>query len=142
MAEALEKIETETPDLMILDIVMPDVNGFEVCRRVKMNPATKDLPVIFCSIFRSVCVPASCQNRRNRPGVAIAFSDKPNEKGAHRPCFPLSGQVGGRCGSQVNRSLAQCKRHTTTGLTQFLAEGDRVRGKDKGPGWWADRLVR
>lgn len=49
-ADALEKIETQTPDLIILDIVMPDVNGFEVCRRVKMNPATSNLPVVFCSI--------------------------------------------------------------------------------------------
>ncbi|MEY3870459.1 MAG: hypothetical protein RLZZ338_4353 [Cyanobacteriota bacterium] len=49
-AEALETIETQTPDLIILDIVMPDVNGFEVCRRVKMNPATSNLPVVFCSI--------------------------------------------------------------------------------------------
>ena len=49
-ADALEKIETQTPDLIILDIVMPGVNGFEVCRRVKMNPATSNLPVVFCSI--------------------------------------------------------------------------------------------
>lgn len=48
--EALEKIEATPPDLVILDIVMPDVNGYEVCRRVKTNPATKDLPVVFCSI--------------------------------------------------------------------------------------------
>ncbi|MGB3508146.1 MAG: response regulator [Microcoleaceae cyanobacterium] len=49
-AEALEEIESHHPDLMILDIVMPKVNGYEVCRRIKSNPATKNLPVIFCSI--------------------------------------------------------------------------------------------
>jgi twitching motility two-component system response regulator PilH len=49
-AEALDMIEATPPDLIILDIVMPGVNGFEVCRQVKGNPATKDLPVVFCSI--------------------------------------------------------------------------------------------
>ena len=49
-AQALEKIESHLPDLIILDIVMPEVNGYEVCRRLRLNPATKHLPVIFCSI--------------------------------------------------------------------------------------------
>ena len=35
------------PDLILLDIVMPDIDGFEVCRRLKSNPATADIPVIF-----------------------------------------------------------------------------------------------
>ncbi|MDJ0556822.1 MAG: response regulator [Microcoleaceae cyanobacterium MO_207.B10] len=48
--KALEKIKIQKPDLVILDIVMPEMNGYEVCRRVKSNPQTKDLPVIFCSI--------------------------------------------------------------------------------------------
>ena len=47
---ALEQIETHVPDLVILDIVMPNVNGYEVCRRMKSNPICKDVPVILCSI--------------------------------------------------------------------------------------------
>ena len=35
------------PDLILLDIVMPDIDGFEVCRRLKSDPATADIPVIF-----------------------------------------------------------------------------------------------
>ncbi len=35
------------PDLILLDIMMPDMDGFEVCRRLKANPATADIPVIF-----------------------------------------------------------------------------------------------
>ncbi len=48
--EALEKIEVHCPHLVILDIVMPGMNGFEVCRRLKTNAKTKHLPIIFCSI--------------------------------------------------------------------------------------------
>ncbi len=43
---ALEKAEKEHPDLVILDVMMPDMNGCEVCRRLRGNPATADLPII------------------------------------------------------------------------------------------------
>lgn len=49
-AEALELIEQNCPDLVVLDIVMPGVNGFEVCRRLRNNPKTQHLPVVFCSV--------------------------------------------------------------------------------------------
>ncbi len=45
--QALEIIEQESPDLILLDIIMPDMDGFEVCKRLKENPVTKDVPVIF-----------------------------------------------------------------------------------------------
>ncbi len=44
---ALELVESEMPDLILLDIVMPDMDGYEVCRLLKANPKTKDIPVIF-----------------------------------------------------------------------------------------------
>ena len=39
--------EKHLPDLILLDVMMPGLNGFEVCRRLKENPATRDIPVIF-----------------------------------------------------------------------------------------------
>src|SRR5262245_20926246 len=37
----------ETPDLILLDVLMPDMDGFEVCRRLKANSDTREIPVIF-----------------------------------------------------------------------------------------------
>jgi twitching motility two-component system response regulator PilH len=47
--EALEHIEKSSPDLVVLDIVMPRMNGYEVCRRIKQDPKTKNVPVVMCS---------------------------------------------------------------------------------------------
>lgn len=44
--EALAKVDAVKPDLVLLDIVMPGLNGYEVCRRLKENPATQPIPVI------------------------------------------------------------------------------------------------
>ena len=46
-AQALEKIELAMPDLVLLDVTMPEMDGFEVCRRLKNNASTATLPVIF-----------------------------------------------------------------------------------------------
>ncbi len=44
--EALELISREHPDIILLDVMMPGMNGFEVCRRIKSNPATVHIPVV------------------------------------------------------------------------------------------------
>ncbi|MEI7501359.1 MAG: response regulator, partial [Bacteroidota bacterium] len=46
---ALQVAEKEKPDLILLDIMMPGINGYEVCRRLKENPDLSDIPVIFIS---------------------------------------------------------------------------------------------
>lgn len=45
-AEALEKAKLIIPDLILLDLMLPDIDGFEVCRTIKLNPNTKDVPII------------------------------------------------------------------------------------------------
>ena len=47
--QALDLVAREKPDLLIMDIMMPRVNGFQVCRRVKTDRATDDVPVIMLS---------------------------------------------------------------------------------------------
>ncbi len=44
--EALEMVARQKPDLILLDVMMPRMSGFEVCRRLKNNPETGDIPVI------------------------------------------------------------------------------------------------
>jgi twitching motility two-component system response regulator PilH len=47
--DAQEKIQANCPDLVIMDIVMPRMNGYELCRWVKGEPARQKVPVIMCS---------------------------------------------------------------------------------------------
>jgi two-component system, cell cycle response regulator len=46
---ALEVVLVSPPDLILLDILMPDISGYEVCQYLKLNPKTKEIPVIFLS---------------------------------------------------------------------------------------------
>jgi len=50
---ALDAIAEEKPDLVLLDIMLPEMDGFEVCRRIKENPQTKDLPVVMLTAKKS-----------------------------------------------------------------------------------------
>jgi len=57
VARALEWLDSKQFDLVLLDIMMPEMDGFEVCRRIKENPATREVSVIFLTarlIFRAL----------------------------------------------------------------------------------------
>ncbi|MBD2386857.1 response regulator transcription factor [Cylindrospermum sp. FACHB-282] len=47
--EALEKALLEKPDVIITDVVMPGMSGFELCRSLKKNSITKKVPIVICS---------------------------------------------------------------------------------------------
>ena len=45
--EGVEKAGAESPDLILMDVVMPGLNGFQATRKIRRNPATAEIPVIF-----------------------------------------------------------------------------------------------
>ncbi|WP_287129495.1 response regulator transcription factor [Candidatus Cyanaurora vandensis] len=47
--EALEKLRSLRPDAIVLDVVLPGVSGFELCRELKSEPTTAQIPVVLCS---------------------------------------------------------------------------------------------
>ena len=46
---ALDLVDSERPDLVVLDIMMPMMSGYEVCEQIKSNPQTQDIPIICVS---------------------------------------------------------------------------------------------
>lgn len=52
--EAIEQIKKKVPDIILLDIMMPRMSGFEVCRRVKSDPATRDIPIIIVTALNEL----------------------------------------------------------------------------------------
>jgi len=47
--EALEQMQGNCPDIVVMDIVMPRMNGYELCRRIKTDPKTERVPDVMCS---------------------------------------------------------------------------------------------
>ena len=52
--DALDKVKEAVPDLILLDIMMPRMSGFEVCRKLKSDPATRDVPIIMVTALNEL----------------------------------------------------------------------------------------
>lgn len=52
--DALDIIESQTPDLVLLDVMMPKISGFEVCKRIKNDPNTSMIPVIMVTALNEM----------------------------------------------------------------------------------------
>lgn len=53
-AEALQAIAARAPDIILLDIMMPRMSGYQVCEKIKGNPGTRDIPVIMVTALNEV----------------------------------------------------------------------------------------
>ncbi len=65
--EALEKVNTLNPDLIILDVQMPEMNGYEVCEKIKANDKTSLIPIVFLT--------ANSTNEDEEHGLEIGATD-------------------------------------------------------------------
>jgi CheY-like chemotaxis protein len=59
-ADGLKKAAEEKPDLILLDVILPGMNGLEVCRLLRKNPATRHIPVISTTAAGADDVEKSC----------------------------------------------------------------------------------
>ena len=51
--EALAQVKKEKPDLVLLDVMMPDISGFDVAKQMKADPEMSDIPIIFLTALNS-----------------------------------------------------------------------------------------
>lgn len=53
-ADALGEIERRQPDLILLDVMMPQMSGFQVCAKIKSDPATRDIPIVMVTALNEI----------------------------------------------------------------------------------------
>ena len=68
--EALQLVRADPPDLLIMDVMMPHVDGFEACRAIKQEPSTRLIPVVLVTSLESSTTSALCRTCFRRSASA------------------------------------------------------------------------
>ncbi len=114
----LKAIEREKPDLVVLDIMLPGLNGFDVCRRMKTNPDLKKIPIIIIS--------AKSDELDMVLGLELGADDYVAKPFSPKVLFS-------RVKAVLRRGVAGQKTDKTMGFGEFVLETDRYllrRGND------------
>lgn len=68
-ADAISLAEAEKPDVVLLDIMMPRLDGFTLCKMMRQNPATQSLPIIFVTAYEALDI----EERRTEAGADLVI---------------------------------------------------------------------
>ena len=125
-ASALERAVNGKPALILLDVMMPDIDGFETCRRLKRNASTADIPVLFLTALSE-----TNEKVRGFEAGAVDYLTKPFqwEEVLARVRTHLSLRAAERALVDANRTLEARVAERTAELESSLAELDRLRRK-------------
>jgi CheY-like chemotaxis protein/nitrogen-specific signal transduction histidine kinase len=106
------------PDLILLDVMMPEMDGFEVCRRIKANPATADIPVIFLTAMSD-----TTDVTKGFAIGAVDFVTKPADPSILRARIDTH--------LKLRRSFAELKRSRVALIEQNAVLQDNIRLRDE-----------
>ncbi|MEH6743136.1 PleD family two-component system response regulator [Hyphomonas sp.] len=116
--EALSMVERSEPDIILLDVMMPGMDGYEVCRRLKENPATNHIPVVMVTALNDV------EDRvRGLEVGAEDFLTKPVDD------FALMARMGAL--TRYNAVASELRQRQASGLRAGIDGGDGVHVKDQ-----------
>ncbi|WP_437817665.1 hybrid sensor histidine kinase/response regulator [Sorangium sp. So ce1078] len=103
---ALRQVQREVPDLVLLDAVMPGLSGFEVCRRLKEDPATRAVPVLFMTVLAD-----TASRVRGLELGAVDYVSKPfvREELVARVRTQLAIHAAARALAEKNEELARAR---------------------------------
>jgi signal transduction histidine kinase len=109
---AIEQVEYRRPDLILLDVMMPGIDGFETCRRLKANPTSHDIPIIFMTALSD-----TLDKVRGLELGAVDYITKPFQQEEVIARTKLHLRL-----SQLTLQLEQQVAERTQALTDSLAE--------------------
>ena len=133
--EALAKVAAEKPDLVLLDVMMPGMSGYEVCRRIRSEPATALLPVVMCTSLdpqqeRVKGIESGADDFLskpvNQPELFARVKSSLRVKALHDELALLNASLEKRVAEQVSEigRLARLKRFVSPRVGELILAGE------------------
>jgi len=133
--DALERVRKDQPDLVLLDVVMPEMSGYEVCRRLRADEATRLLPVVMVTALdpgeeRTKGIEAGADDFLtkpiNQPELLARVRSLLRIKALHDELGELSRTLERRVGDQVAQieRLGRLRRFFSPQLAELIVAGD------------------